>query len=400
MAKIIGDTACPKCVEGGGDRTGNHLMLFDDGGAYCNRCGYGESVDTFTPVGASFSPEKSDEELAAEMEEVGSYPIRSIPERNVSELVAKRYGVLSSLSTTNRDKATAHYFPNITESGTLQGYKIRYLSGKYFGKAGKTKGGAFFGINQCPKSGNKLFITEGEYDAMALYEAFLQNTKPEWVKGIAIVSLTYGAGAEKTEVLRNREFLEGFKTIVCVFDQDDAGRKAAENFKQAMPDKSVVYARFKEKDACEAVAAGNARELFFSCITGKTVVRPEKIIYGDDIPLAEFMKPLKKGLSIPYPGIMEKMHGFRYGDGGGELTIVTAGTGMGKTTLAREIMYHFNKVHQLKLGNIFLEEQRRKTGQSYIAIDNNIPLGVVLLTPGDNSGRGKGPCFDRVCGWG
>lgn len=24
---------------------------------------------------------------------------------------------------------------------------------------------------------------------------------------------------------------------------------------------------------------------------------------------------------------------------------------------------------------------------------------VVLLTPGDNPGRGKGPCFDRVCGW-
>ena len=93
MAKIIGDTACPKCREGGGDRTGNHLMLFDDGGAYCNRCGYGESEDTFTPIGAAFAPEKSDEELAAEVEEASSYPFLSIPERNVSQMVAERFGV-------------------------------------------------------------------------------------------------------------------------------------------------------------------------------------------------------------------------------------------------------------------------------------------------------------------
>ncbi len=29
---IVGDTACPNCVEQGGDKTGNHLMLFEDGG--------------------------------------------------------------------------------------------------------------------------------------------------------------------------------------------------------------------------------------------------------------------------------------------------------------------------------------------------------------------------------
>ena len=40
MSKIIGDTGCPRCIENGGDRTENHLMMFEDGGAYCNRCGY------------------------------------------------------------------------------------------------------------------------------------------------------------------------------------------------------------------------------------------------------------------------------------------------------------------------------------------------------------------------
>ena len=61
MAKIIGDTACPQCRKSGGDRSGNHLMLFEDGGAYCNRCEYSEVADTFTPIRVDFGEEKSEE---------------------------------------------------------------------------------------------------------------------------------------------------------------------------------------------------------------------------------------------------------------------------------------------------------------------------------------------------
>lgn len=380
MAEIIGDTACPSCRKHGGDSSGNHLMLFADGGAYCNRCEYSESAETFTPIRVDFGEEKSEEVLEAERNEVLEYPFFAIPERKISKEVCDRFGVRSSLSTTNRDKVTAHYFPRCSDN-KLQGFKIRFLSGKNFGKAGKSKDSEFFGLDQCPKQGRKLFITEGEYDAMCLYESFLKHTKEEWVTGISIVSLSNGSGGVKKDVIKNKEFLSNYSEIICVFDQDDPGRKAAEDFKQALPDKTVIYARYKGKDPCEALQKGDHKELYFACITGKQVVRPEKIIYGEEISLEELLTPLKKGLEVPYKGLMEKMHGFRHGEGGGELTIVTAGTGMGKTTLAREIMYCFNKTHKLKLGNIFLEEQRRKTGQSYIAIDNNVPLGKLREDP-------------------
>ena len=42
MSKIVGDMPCPECRRNGRDRTGNHLILFEDGGAHCNRCGYKE----------------------------------------------------------------------------------------------------------------------------------------------------------------------------------------------------------------------------------------------------------------------------------------------------------------------------------------------------------------------
>ena len=40
MSDIIGDEACPNCRSQGHDRTGNHLIIFSDGGKHCNKCGH------------------------------------------------------------------------------------------------------------------------------------------------------------------------------------------------------------------------------------------------------------------------------------------------------------------------------------------------------------------------
>ena len=39
---VVRDEPCPSCREQGRDKTGNHLMVFDDGNKKCNRCGYFE----------------------------------------------------------------------------------------------------------------------------------------------------------------------------------------------------------------------------------------------------------------------------------------------------------------------------------------------------------------------
>lgn len=380
MSEILGDTVCPECRKNGGDKTGNHLMLFSDGGSYCNRCEYREPAETFTAPRANFGEEKSDEELQREVEEVQTYPIRAIPGRKIAKRTAERFGVRSSLSETHADRTTAVHFPS-RKGGEIQGYKVRYASGKNFGKAGRTKASEFFGAEQCPKNGKKLFITEGEFDAMALYEIFFKHTEEKWQDWISIVSLSHGANSAKVEVILNKELIEGFEQIVCVFDQDEAGRKASEDVKAALKDKDVFYPKFNGNDPCEVLQQGDTKELYWSCIQAKAMVRPEKIISGSEISLEEILVPLKKGVIVPYPMLMDKLHGFRYGDGGGELTVCCAGSGMGKTTFAREIFYNLNKEHKLTLGHIFLEEQHRKTSQSYIALDNNIPLGMLREDP-------------------
>jgi twinkle protein len=65
----------------------------------------------------------------------------------------------------------------------------------------------------------------------------------------------------------------------------------------------------------------------------------------------------------------------------GEITTLTAGSGVGKSTMAREIGYHLRSTHHLTIGNIFLEEPLNKTIQGYIAIDNNVPLAALRKNP-------------------
>jgi twinkle protein len=95
---------------------------------------------------------------------------------------------------------------------------------------------------------------------------------------------------------------------------------------------------------------------------------------------------LAVGYSLPYSGLSERLHGLRKR----ELTLLTAGSGIGKSTLAREIAYHLHQEHGLTIGNVYLEESKEKTAQGYIAIHNNVPLGCLRERPVDPHRRDVG----------
>src|SRR5690554_7556011 len=89
MSTIIGDTGCPRCIENGRDKTQNHLMLFEDGGAYCNRCGYTTNwKEQDLPV--KERKEITDEELRELLDEFTSCPVRAFKDRGISESTVLR----------------------------------------------------------------------------------------------------------------------------------------------------------------------------------------------------------------------------------------------------------------------------------------------------------------------
>ena len=380
---IIGNTACPSCVAKGRDRTGNHLMLFEDGGSYCNRCGYGEGKGTFTEVNVKFSKEWSDEEVAAAIQGVQeNSTIQSLQGREIKAHVCKHYGVRVAVSETDGQTQTERYYPiPHIETGDVQGYKVKTNStDKRTYAKGRLKSGAFFGSTVIPKKGKKIFITEGEDDCLALYQAIYENCDTSWRNRISVVSLINGASGADQEMMRNRDLLDAYKEIILCFDMDSAGEEGVAKACKVLNRAKVFRAQYEHNDANDMVKEGLSKELYFNAImAGKP--RPEKIITGAQITLAELRIPLKAGIQSIYQGLNRKLHGFRYGDGGGELSVWCAGSGMGKTTAAREIMYDFNANHGLRLGNVFLEEQYRKTAQSYIAIDNNVPVAALRENP-------------------
>src|SRR5262249_33407068 len=112
------------------------------------------------------------------------------------------------------------------------------------------------------------------------------------------------------------------------------------------------------------------------CYYEAAIYRPDGILAGEDIELDDIMQAMPAGVPMPYPKLQDMLFGFRP-----ELTLLTAGSGIGKSTLAREWAYWLKVVHGKKIGNIFLEEKNRKTAQAYVAIDRDIPLGRLRYEP-------------------
>jgi len=126
--------------------------------------------------------------------------------------------------------------------------------------------------------------------------------------------------------------------------------------------------KLSEKDPNDMLLKEKQTE-FISAFFNAKKYSPEGIVEGalsDDI----LRKPLEKGINIPtLPGTMERMKGLRKG----ELTLVLAPAGVGKTTIMREVGYALISAGK-KIVHVFLEEGLDKTQQGYIAIDNNVHI--------------------------
>lgn len=373
-SKIIGDTACPSCREQGRDKTGNHLMIFEEGGGYCNRC-----PKTFTP-----------EEVA---EAIQQSPIRSIdtsppealsgpPEgavtledRGITKEIASVYGALMD--------SEKHYYPR-TWNGEVIGYKVRVCGTKEFYMHGSGKTNEFFGHHLIGSGGGKVFITEGELDAMSLAQALTEGMDEDKLASFGfppVVSVPDGVDSAERLFTEHHALLNSYKQIILVPDNDAAGKVLIDIASRTLDMEKVRVAKLPLKDANDMLMAGQSTMLRIKVLSAGAPV-PEKVVFADDVALEELMQPLKPGLMVPqYPGVSRKLHGFRYEKNGGELTVVVSGSGMGKSTFTKECMYSFRMDHDKTIGEIRLEETNVKTMQSFIAIDNNVPVAALRENP-------------------
>jgi twinkle protein len=163
-------------------------------------------------------------------------------------------------------------FPYYSSSGSLIAYKER-TQDKQFSWVGKNQDKQLFGQNLFG-SGKTLVITEGEIDALSVWQA-----RPNW----PVCSVPNGAAGAKKALEAQLNWCLGFGEIVLLFDGDAAGVQAAQDCASLFPADRVFIANTAPyKDANEALVAKEP-DAIRQAIYNKKQYTPQSIIDGRDL---------------------------------------------------------------------------------------------------------------------
>lgn len=333
---------CPKC--GSSDACG----VFSDGHRFCYSCN-----TYFRPDGSV----KTDGSVKSEVVRVskdciplGDLEEVSLTKRCISKDTCSKFKYFSTVYKGKPCQVACYY----DDSGNLVGQKLRFPD-KSFAVLGSISN-RLYG-SQLWASGKKIVITEGEIDCLTVSQ--LQGNK--W----PVVSIPNGAQGAKKAIEANLEYLGNFEEVILMFDMDDPGRKASEECAKILPAGKAYIANLPCKDPNECLSEGKGPEVLQAVWNAKPY-RPDGIVSGTDLyeKCVTDIDDLKDSVEYPWVALQNKTKGARHG----ELYVFTSGSGMGKSTILRELEYYFG-VHRGELcGIVALEESTRKTGMELMSI--------------------------------
>lgn len=321
--------------------------LYSDGHTYCFSChNYKGEEDEASQIneGDPFKPTPSSNTQCDNAYAQGE--TRPLKARGISADTARVFGY--------RVGSGRHIAPYYRD-GKLVAVKMR-TKDKQFSIVGDGTNLPFFG-QQIQNKGKRLFVTEGEIDAMSLSQA-LGNKWP-------VVSVPGGAQSAAKAVRRELEWLQRFDAVVFMFDNDEPGRTAAKECAEVLEPGKAYIGSFELKDANEMLTSGRVKDLVTAAWNAPQY-RPDGIIAANN--LWEVVSREEAAPSIEYP--FAKLNNITRGLRQGELVTVTAGSGIGKSAFVRECAHHLLKNGE-KVGYIALEESVKRTALGLIGIELN-----------------------------
>ena len=259
---------------------------------------------------------KTPEEIQEEIREISGYPIMDWPKRKLKKVALDYYNIKIGLSEEDGVTPQTMYFP-YTKNGEITGYKVEFLTETANNKRftiGDVKGCELFGWKQAIATGSKrLYITEGEKDAVSLKQVIERLSKEEFKGTAAVVSLTKGAGNARADISRMLTEIKGrFKEVVLVFDMDEAGRKAVEDVCTILP--TALVAKLPEKDSNECLLQGKEKALYNATVFNATLPKNTRLVFGEDLHEAA-RKPAEWGsITLPWAHINQVTRNVRLGE--------------------------------------------------------------------------------------
>ncbi len=233
MGRIVRNIPCPACRESGHDKSGDHALVFDDGGVFCGRTHFHKSGEKYYEKGEGgydistmpingdikYSPSEfreleverkltdpfirnlalsgmakkdqfevfNDEERDAQLLEWGrecewfnELKFKHLVDRGIHGLIAKMYNTRVGHDETGA--INRHYYPRY-EDGELKGAKCRTLPkefihgnlGKLFGKQDLFGTNTFKEIADSGQRKNFVIVVGGEPDAMAAQQMAIKQ---------------------------------------------------------------------------------------------------------------------------------------------------------------------------------------------------------------------------------
>ncbi|QNN97404.1 DNA primase/helicase [Serratia phage SALSA] len=249
------------------------------------------------------------------------------------------------------------------QNGSIVSQKVRDKD-KNFKTTGSHKSDALF-LKHLWSGGKKIVVTEGEIDALTVME--LQDCK------YPVVSLGHGASAAKKTCAANYEYFDQFEQIILMFDMDDAGRKAVEEAAQVLPAGKVRVAVLPCKDANECHIMGEDKAILEQIWNANPWV-PDGVVSAlslkDRVKEAMTSEDAVGLLFDGCQGLNDRTLGAR----GGEVVMVTSGSGMGKSTFVRQQALAWGKRMGKRVGLAMLEESVEDTIQDMMGLNNKVRL--------------------------
>lgn len=317
--------------------------VYDDGHTYCFSCNtLKKGVDDLIPQ------TNSNPELI-------SGEIKELSKRKIDFNTAQKFNYQTG-SWFGRPCQIANYY---NKDKQLVAQKLRYPD-KTFQWLGDAKQSGLFGQHLWQDKGKMLIITEGELDCLSVSK-INQNKFP-------VVSIKSGAQGAKKDIQKELEWVEGFDSVIFLFDQDEYGQKAAVECAKLLSPNKAKICTIPLKDANEMLLANKVQELT-NCIWSSKPYRPDGIVLGAD--LWDEIQKEDNYVTVKYPFecLNNKTHGLRKG----ELVTITAGSGVGKSSFCRHVALHLLK-NDYTVGYIALEENNKRSALGIMGVELKKPL--------------------------
>ena len=268
--------------------------------------------------------------------------------RGIRSDVSKQFGVMFTKNSSGELKEV--YYPTSKDSVggkmNLTGFKVRQLPktfNKHYGSTGNDV--ELFGAWKASyNDSDTIIICAGENDALAAQQMMNDNTakynssKKTNFKAAPCVSGTVGENGLAKQLRANYDFLNTFKRIIYIPDQDSVGLATVEDVFESVPRGKLFIMELSEKDPHDMLVKGKQGE-FISAYFKARPFMPDGVKSAMDC-FDEIDDELNKE-RITLPPYMWRLQEMM--NGGiiqGRICNLIAHTGTSKSTHVNRMVYH------------------------------------------------------------